>query len=491
MTDQLPIITSEKNISTAKTASTTLLGRGLAAIKSQRLQLNLVAIPDEIYRQARDIFNRITGYGDQVCVAGDSWSDEELAELYDCFDKLNRLVNIDYGKAFFLLWNLYRGGAKAHRNEILAETFGQKAFDWCFDNQFENDPEIWNDLGALYRLGIGCEVDEKLAMYWFRQSADVGNAEGMFNVSGMYEFGVGVEEDLETAHYWQVMAAEAGHAYAQHGLAFQYHHGLNEQYEQDEELAFYWYLRSAVGGYEGATYGLHELRYYGFGFELKDDFSFEWFRRKAECGYVFAQLFLADAYKHGLDVDQDYYEAAKWLKLAAEQDDPYAQWKYGLLQWIEDSDEASYWLRKAAKTGNAEAQYDLAWLITETREIEEGEIYYWLECATFQKYEPATFICENYFIIEHWNYRHKSEVFGLAYSWCRRRRGILIHDEDCESLIKFIDEKFNSDFFKKNKWIDEIKQRDYTHQEFYFLTSAAKLGNVEAINRLSELEIEF
>ncbi|MEQ1621823.1 MAG: SEL1-like repeat protein [Methylococcales bacterium] len=411
MTDQLPIISSEKNISTIKSSSTTLLGRGLAAIKSQSLQLNLVEIPDEIYRQARDIFNRITGYGDQVCVAGDSWNDEELAELYDCLDKLNRLVNIDYGKAFFLLWNLYRGGAKAHRNEILAETFGQKAFDWCFDNQFENDPEIWNDLGTLYRLGIGCEVDEELAMYWFRQSADVGNAEGMFNVSGMYEFGVGVEEDLETAHYWQVMAAEAGHAYAQYGLACQYHHG--GLYEQDDEFAFYWYLQAAVNGYDRAKHGVQELSCYRFRLPKDNGAALSWFRKQGYGENVWAQLFLANAYYCGLGiecdkavamdwyfraanlgsveaqnrigeifelgndvVDQDYDEAVDWFRMGAEQGFSDAQVNLGWMFEVgngvsQDSNEAAFWYRQAAEQGNAEAKCMLGALYQDGPDFEQ------------------------------------------------------------------------------------------------------------------------
>lgn len=491
MADNLPVIKANQELAENKPASSTLLGRGLAAIQNRKPGLILlIENRDEIYQHARLSFNLLTDYGDKNCATGECWQSEELEQLLSCFDSLKKLADAGYGKAYFPLYRLFEGGASAHRNEAFAGHYAKLAFDWCFDNQFYGDPEVWNDLGTLYRLGAGCEMDLELAMYWYRQAADAGNAEGMFNVSGIYEFGVGVEEDLETAHYWQVMAAEAGHAYAQHGLAFQYHHGLNEQYEQDEELAFYWYLRSAVGGYERATYGLQELRYYGFGFELNDDVTFEWFRHKAESGYVFAQLFLADAYKHGLDIDQDYYEAAKWLKLAAEQNDPYAQWKYGLLQWIEDSDEASYWLRKAAKTGNAEAQYDLAWLISETKELEEGEILYWLNCSKEQGYEPAMFVWDNSWIVDNFNNNRKnSELFGLAYSWCRKN--ILIVNNNDETYTKFIKNELNPAHFIGNKWIEEVQQRGYKHQEFYFLTSAAKLGNGKAINRMNELEIDF
>ncbi len=487
MADNLPVIKANQELAGNNPASSTLLGRGLAAIQSRKSSLIfLIENQDEIYQHSRLSFNLLTDFGDRNCFGGECWQYQELEQLLSCFNSLKKLADAGYGKAYFPLYHLFQGGPSAHRNEALASHYAKLAFDWCFDNQFCSDPEVWNDLGTLYRLGAGCEMDVDLAMYWYRQAADAGNAEGMFNVSGMYEFGIGVEEDLETAHYWQVMAAEAGHAYAQYGLACQYHHG--GLFEQDDELAFHWFLRSAVNGYELATIGLDELRYCVFGLELNDDVTFEWFTRKAGSGYVFAQLFLADAYKHGLGVDQDNYEAAKWLKLAAEHNDPYAQWKFGLLLWIEDSDEASYWLRKAANAGNAEAQYDLAWLLSETMELEEGEILYWLNRSGQQGYEPAIFVWDNSWIFENSNNINKSELFGLAYSWCRKN--ILIFNQDNQSYTGFINNKINPNYFTGDHWIEELQLQNYKYQEFYFLTSAAKLGNGEAINRMNELEID-
>ena len=62
MADQLPIITSRRAINATATASTSLIGRGLSAIQRKETGITQTEL-DVRYRQARDIYNRITNYG--------------------------------------------------------------------------------------------------------------------------------------------------------------------------------------------------------------------------------------------------------------------------------------------------------------------------------------------------------------------------------------------------------------------------------------------
>ena len=69
-------------------------------------------------------------------------------------------------------------------------------------------------------------------------------------------------------------------------------------------------------------------------------------------------------------VNQDYDEAAKWYRLAAEQGDANAQYILGVLYedglGVEQSDtEAEKWYRKAAEQGNTDAAKRLAKLDNE------------------------------------------------------------------------------------------------------------------------------
>jgi TPR repeat protein len=97
----------------------------------------------------------------------------------------------------------------------------------------------------------------------------------------------------------------------------------------------------------------------------------KWLRLAAEQGDAIAQVRLAAAYDEGKGVPQDNKEAVKWLRLAAEQGDASAQYILGLsystgkgLQ--QDYKEALKWFRLAAGKGNTnqlnfEAACSIGW----------------------------------------------------------------------------------------------------------------------------------
>jgi TPR repeat protein len=85
---------------------------------------------------------------------------------------------------------------------------------------------------------------------------------------------------------------------------------------------------------------------------------------KAEAGDGAAQLELALAYNSGYGVKQDFAEALKWSRLAAEQDYARAQDLLGKLYFLgqgvkRDRAEAKKWFEKSALQGFADGQYDL------------------------------------------------------------------------------------------------------------------------------------
>ena len=55
------------------------------------------------------------------------------------------------------------------------------------------------------------------------------------------------------------------------------------------------------------------------------------YRNAAESGYVSAQRMLGAIYEKGVQVDQNYSEAAHWYEMAAEQGDAYSQFDIGRL----------------------------------------------------------------------------------------------------------------------------------------------------------------
>ena len=84
----------------------------------------------------------------------------------------------------------------------------------------------------------------------------------------------------------------------------------------------------------------------------------------AKAGHAEAQNSLGDMYYYGEGVPQDYGEAAKWYRLAAEQGHDEAQNNLGNMYYEgngvpQDYEEAVKWYRLAAEQGDDEAQYEL------------------------------------------------------------------------------------------------------------------------------------
>ncbi|KAG0372619.1 hypothetical protein BGX24_012811 [Mortierella sp. AD032] len=86
---------------------------------------------------------------------------------------------------------------------------------------------------------------------------------------------------------------------------------------------------------------------------------------RATLGDASAQISIAELYKEGEEVPQDYERAMEWYIQAANQGDPTAQWNVGSfyhhgLGVSEDFLKALAWYHRAARQGYATAQYSIA-----------------------------------------------------------------------------------------------------------------------------------
>ena len=91
----------------------------------------------------------------------------------------------------------------------------------------------------------------------------------------------------------------------------------------------------------------------------------KWFRKAAEQGIAVAQYNLAVCYYNGFGVEKDYTETVKWSRKAAEQGNDLAQgllgecYETGRGMKREDLAEAVKWFKKAAEQGNVKAHVSL------------------------------------------------------------------------------------------------------------------------------------
>lgn len=93
--------------------------------------------------------------------------------------------------------------------------------------------------------------------------------------------------------------------------------------------------------------------------------AMRWYRTAADQGHAHAQVHVGNLYTDGEGVTQDYAEALTWFRKAAEQEDYEAQNNIGffyLSGWgvSQDYGQAMGWFRKSADKGNEVAQRNVA-----------------------------------------------------------------------------------------------------------------------------------
>jgi Sel1 repeat len=124
--------------------------------------------------------------------------------------------------------------------------------------------------------------------------------------------------------------------------------------------------------------------------------DFEENKKIADQGYAYAQSNMGLFYYHGVDVRQDYAEAARWFHKAAEQGHVQAQYYLGLLYFNGDGvrqnrSKAEKWYRKAAEQGHADAQNDLGGMYEHNQGIRQNysEAEKWYRKAAEQGHADA------------------------------------------------------------------------------------------------------
>jgi TPR repeat protein/ferredoxin len=249
-------------------------------------------------------------------------------------------------------------------DEYLAENY-KKAMRFYKQAANTGHVEAMYDLGSMYEYGIGINKNEKEAIRWYRKAADEGHAAAMFNLGYAYGRGEGVEQDDTQAVYWYRKAAEAGHATAMNNLGYAYEHG--EGVEQDDTQAVYWYREGAEAGDATAMNNLAGAYQHGQGIDQDYKEAVYWYRKAAEAGNAVAMTNLGYMYDYGFGVKKNYKKAVRWYGAAAEAGETTGMNNLGYAyqhgQGIDQAyGHAVYWYRKSAEAGLPVAMYNLAYM---------------------------------------------------------------------------------------------------------------------------------
>lgn len=170
----------------------------------------------------------------------------------------------------------------------------------------------------------------------------------------------------ESSFYWYRKSAEQGNDLAQVALG---KHLSTSWTSEDEEESFIWYQRAADQGNADAKFGLALL--YGRGSYSKkiprnEALALKLYHEAAAQDHKMSYLALSQIYEDGSNgVEKDDTVAAYWYRKAADSGSAFAQWQLAQMlqkgRGVDQNDvEARLWYGKSADQGNLFAQTSLA-----------------------------------------------------------------------------------------------------------------------------------
>ncbi len=252
----------------------------------------------------------------------------------------------------------------------------------------QGDADAQYQLGVMYQIGrYGTPWDSAEATRWFHLAAGQGHVGAQSQLGLIYERGTSLPWDGAEAVYWYQLAAEQGSSRAQFHIGNLYDRGWRDTVPQDVAEAARWWRLAAEHDYSATVYRFGPVCHIDR--ELSEDDA-ERMRLTTEPGYsANAAYSLGLKYHTGRGVPKDFTEAARWYLLSTKYG--FSQralsnlgemYEYG--QWVPQEDdannqyvlslmyragsgapkndtEAARWLRLAADQGLAIAQYDLGW----------------------------------------------------------------------------------------------------------------------------------
>lgn len=199
-------------------------------------------------------------------------------------------------------------------------------------------------------------------------AADHRDAETQFQQARASLHGKGAPKDVKKAFELMKLAAEQGHPEATGALGYFYSQGV--AVEKDERLALEWFRKGAEKGSAKACLNLGKLLIdgkadAGVPADLLRAEGLRWITKAADKRLVEAAYTLGRYHyygEHGLV--QDYTAAARYFKIAADQNDPESLNFLGVMNDLgsgmpQNSAVAEDFFRKAALLGHLKAQANL------------------------------------------------------------------------------------------------------------------------------------
>ena len=247
-----------------------------------------------------------------------------------------------------------------------------------------------------------------------KEQAENGNATAMYLLAQCFR---SYYSDMKKFKEWLSKAVEAGEPLAK--IRWQ------SEFEQEKELDKDMLDKVLNMAEYDNIYAMFEIgRYYD---QNKVNQNYEeavkWYKKAADQNYPQAQVNLGDMYDDGKGVEQDHAEAVKWYRNAAEQGVAKAQYclgnKYRDGEGVEqDYEEAIKWFRKAAEQEYAWAQDNLGNMYYNGYGVKQDytEAFKWYRKAA----EQRDFYGQNWLGYLYANGKGVKQSYEEAIKWYRK-----------------------------------------------------------------------
>ena len=160
------------------------------------------------------------------------------------------------------------------------EQDGAEAMAWFERSAFRGDDVAVYNMALHYRDGNGVARDDARALQLIEYSASLGYTLAQRTMGDIYYYGrYGVEVDNAMAMDWYKIAAEANDADALLRIGKMYYHGYGVS--ADDAEAVKWFLRAADEGSADAMDYIGYMFIYGQGVEQNNDAALNWLVRAA------------------------------------------------------------------------------------------------------------------------------------------------------------------------------------------------------------------
>lgn len=330
------------------------------------------------------------------------WGDDEIADMTENVEPMEWWQKAaDQGHIEANVW-VY------HFRMLLGmnDTDAREAVKW-FEKAIEQK-SIYSDvayesLAACYLKGVGVEQDCEKGFMYLKRADEEGDisADSKYYFGFCYYYGAGVEKEYSEAVKWLQMAVDEGSQDARVllGMCYEYGRGI----EKDEKKAVSLYEEAAERWDQDAQYLLGCCYAFGNGVEVDYEKAAEWLQKAIHFGYqnehakevleLCKKLISQDqqeVVEEGGNQEEDE-DSIDVLKKAAKQGDAEAQYQLGHCYYSGDGVEESHlealkWFRKAAEQGFARAQCELGNCYCTGNGIEENhtEAFKWYRKAAEQ-----------------------------------------------------------------------------------------------------------